>query len=175
MRRVVQQERIDTRNKDLNIIGYENNTKDNYDRDHPNGFKPHTHGEKIKNEPLKSFTHLNTSNVSENRNVGVVTINTSNASFLSGTLGSEKDNNIVHSMSMMSHALAPSGPIDSRNFTLSPETTDCDSADLESEVSINEGSYHSSGPKFHTAMPILEDGLSSGHASDLEDDVIYSR
>ena len=68
-----------------------------------------------------------------------------------------------------------SGNIDSRNFTLSPETTDCDSADLESEVSINEGSYHSSGPKFHTAMPILEDGLSSGHASDLEDDVIYSR
>ena len=67
------------------------------------------------------------------------------------------------------------GNIDSRNFTLSPETTDCDSADLESEVSINEGSYHSSGPKFHTAMPILEDGLSSGHASDLEDDVIYSR
>ena len=75
-------------------------------------------------------------------------------------------------------AVAPpigSGNIDSRNFTLSPETTDCDSADLESEVSINEGSYHSSGPKFHTAMPILEDGLSSGHASDLEDDVIYSR
>ena len=89
--------------------------------------------------------------------------------------GPEKENNIVHSMSMMSHSLAPSGPIDSRNFTLSPETTDCDSADLESEVSINEGSYHSSGPKFHTAMPILEDGLSSGHASDLEDDVIYSR
>ena len=171
----LEQERIDTRNKDLNIIGYENITKDNYDRDHPNGSKAHTHGEKIKNESLKSFIHLNTSNVSENRNVGAVTINTSNASFLSGTLGSEKDNNIVHSMSMMSHSLAPSGPIDSRNFTLSPETTDCDSADLESEVSINEGSYHSSGPKFHTAMPILEDGLSSGHASDLEDDVIYSR
>ena len=67
------------------------------------------------------------------------------------------------------------GSLDSRNFTLSPETTDCDSADLESEVSINEGSYHSSGPRMHTAMPILEDGLSSGHASDMEDDVIYSR
>ena len=64
---------------------------------------------------------------------------------------------------------------DSRNFTLSPETTDCDSADLESEMSVNEGSFHSSGPKMHTAMPVLEDGLSSGHASDLEDDVIYSR
>lgn len=63
----------------------------------------------------------------------------------------------------------------SRNFTLSPETTDCDSADLESEVSMNEGSFHSSGPRLHTAMPILEDGLSSGHASDLEEDVIYSR
>ncbi|TRY70941.1 hypothetical protein TCAL_05932 [Tigriopus californicus] len=62
----------------------------------------------------------------------------------------------------------------SRNFTLSPETTDCDSADLESEVSMNEGSFHSSGPRLHTAMPILEDGLSSGHASDLEEDVIYS-
>ena len=66
-------------------------------------------------------------------------------------------------------------PQDSRNFTLSPETTDCDSADLESEMSVNEGSFHSSGPKMHTAMPVLEDGLSSGHASDLEDDVIYSR
>ena len=63
----------------------------------------------------------------------------------------------------------------SRNFTLSPETTDCDSADLESEVSMNEGSFHSSGPRVHTAMPILEDGLSSGHASDLEEDVVYSR
>ena len=62
-----------------------------------------------------------------------------------------------------------------RNFTLSPETTDCDSADLESEVSMNEGSFHSSGPRVHTAMPILEDGLSSGHASDLEEDVVYSR
>ena len=69
---------------------------------------------------------------------------------------------------------APAGD-GSRNFTLSPETTDCDSADLESEVSMNEGSFHSSGPRVHTAMPILEDGLSSGHASDLEEDVVYSR
>ena len=68
-----------------------------------------------------------------------------------------------------------SNDLESRNFTLSPETTDCDSADLESEMSVNEGSFHSSGPKMHTAMPVLEDGLSSGHASDLEDDVIYSR
>ena len=72
------------------------------------------------------------------------------------------------------HAVS-SNDLDSRNFTLSPETTDCDSADLESEMSVNEGSFHSSGPRMHTAMPVLEDGLSSGHASDLEDDVIYSR
>ena len=63
----------------------------------------------------------------------------------------------------------------SRNFTLSPETTDCDSAEIESEVSVNEGSFHSSGPRMQTSMPVLEDGLSSGHASDLEEDVIYSR
>ena len=75
----------------------------------------------------------------------------------------------------IAHQPPPPQILDSRNFTLSPETTDCDSADLESEVSINEGSYHSSGPKMHTSMPILEDGLSSGHASDMEDDVIYSR
>jgi len=62
---------------------------------------------------------------------------------------------------------------ESRNFTLSPETTDCDSADLESELSLpsaGEGSFHSSGPRIHTSMPILEDGLSSGHASDLEEE-----
>ena len=73
------------------------------------------------------------------------------------------------------HGPGENNPDCSRNFTLSPETTDCDSADLESEVSMNEGSFHSSGPRMHTAMPVLEDGLSSGHASDLEDDVIYSR
>merc|ERR1719330_1888743 len=67
----------------------------------------------------------------------------------------------------------PPPAYDSRNFTLSPETTDCDSADLESELSVpsaGEGSYHSSGPR-HTSMPILEDGLSSGHASDLDEEV----
>jgi len=76
-----------------------------------------------------------------------------------------------------SRDLPPPPPAyDSRNFTLSPETTDCDSADLESELSVpsagdHEGSYHSSGPRLHTSMPILEDGLSSGHASDLEEDL----
>ncbi|KAF4514237.1 UNVERIFIED_CONTAM: hypothetical protein B566_EDAN019516, partial [Ephemera danica] len=59
----------------------------------------------------------------------------------------------------------------SRNFTLSPETTDCDSNDIESEVSLeNEGSMHSSGGgRLYGSMPVLEDGLSSGHASDAED------
>ncbi|CAB3380142.1 Hypothetical predicted protein [Cloeon dipterum] len=61
----------------------------------------------------------------------------------------------------------------SRNFTLSPETTDCDSNDIESEVSLeNEGSMHSSGGgRLYGSMPVLEDGLSSGHASDAEDSV----
>ncbi len=95
----------------------------------------------------------------------------------------QSNNNKVNGNALqMQHR--PSGPVtvatnqqdlDSRNFTLSPETTDCDSADLESEMSVNEGSFHSSGPRMHTAMPVLEDGLSSGHASDLEDDIIYSR
>ena len=47
-------------------------------------------------------------------------------------------------------------PID--RFAALPQTTDCDSADLESELSVpsaGEGSYHSSGPR-HTTMPILE-------------------
>ena len=49
-----------------------------------------------------------------------------------------------------------SGKIEeSRNFTLSPETTECDSNEIESEYSL------SSGSKL-THMPILEDGLSSG-------------
>ena len=33
----------------------------------------------------------------------------------------------------------PPPAYDSRNFTLSPETTDCDSADLESELSVRKG------------------------------------
>ena len=65
-----------------------------------------------------------------------------------------------------SRELPPPPPAyDSRNFTLSPETTDCDSADLESELSVpsaGEGSYHSSGPKLHTSMPILEVSLQEG-------------
>lgn len=46
-----------------------------------------------------------------------------------------------------------------RNFTLSPETTDCDSNEIESEFSL-ESSLHSGSRMNH--MPILEDGLSSG-------------
>ncbi|KAG8177691.1 hypothetical protein JTE90_020254 [Oedothorax gibbosus] len=51
-----------------------------------------------------------------------------------------------------------------RNFTLSPETTDCDSNDVESVVSL-EGSMNSGG-RLLSSMPVLEDGLSSGHSSD---------
>lgn len=74
----------------------------------------------------------------------------------------------------------------SRHFTLSPETTDYDSNcgdldslsnDLNGCVGINSGCLtginSSSGaiPDFsrlYTSMPVLEDGLSSGHASDTE-------
>ncbi|KAK5639301.1 hypothetical protein RI129_011793 [Pyrocoelia pectoralis] len=74
----------------------------------------------------------------------------------------------------------------SRNFTLSPETTDCDSncGDLDSEVSLmlmeNElptvGILGTSGDvgivsdssRLCSSMPVLEDGLSSGHASDTD-------
>ncbi|XP_035216309.1 uncharacterized protein LOC118189756, partial [Stegodyphus dumicola] len=51
-----------------------------------------------------------------------------------------------------------------RNFTLSPETTDCDSNDVESVVSL-EGSMNSGG-RLMSSMPVLEDGLSSGHSSE---------
>lgn len=60
---------------------------------------------------------------------------------------------------------------DARKFTLSPETTDCDSNEIESELSM-EGSLHSSS-KMASCMPILEDGLSSGipsSDSELEED-----
>ncbi|XP_022246545.1 uncharacterized protein LOC106463357 isoform X3 [Limulus polyphemus] len=50
-----------------------------------------------------------------------------------------------------------------RNFTLSPETTDCESNDVESEVSVD-GSQKS-GNRLTSSMPVLEDGLSS-HSSD---------
>ncbi|CAH1153767.1 unnamed protein product [Phaedon cochleariae] len=75
----------------------------------------------------------------------------------------------------------------SRNFTLSPETTDCDSncGDLDSEVSLMlmENDMGPSGGllgsnadlaipsdslRLYSSMPVLEDGLSSGHASDTD-------
>lgn len=54
-----------------------------------------------------------------------------------------------------------------RNFTLSPETTDCDSNDIESVVSLEESM--NSGGRLMSSMPVLEDGLSSGHSSDRDD------
>lgn len=65
----------------------------------------------------------------------------------------------------------------SRNFTLSPETTDYDSncGDLDSEFSlkyIGSDLGELNGPpdigRLYSSMPVLEDGLSSGHASDTE-------
>jgi hypothetical protein len=61
-----------------------------------------------------------------------------------------------------------------RPFTLSPDTTDCDSNDLESEMSLEyETSLHSSS-RIGATMPVLEDGLSSGRESDTEDDGIMN-
>lgn len=108
---------------------------------------------------------------------GYATLNSPEAARVSSSAGHHRST--AHSQNTVSSSRGELGmsnsAVDSRNFTLSPETTDCDSADLESEMSMNEGSYHSSGPRIHTSMPVLEDGLSSGHASDLEEDVIYSR
>lgn len=71
----------------------------------------------------------------------------------------------------------------SKHFGYSPETTDYDSncGDLDSEVSLrligsefglsgefNCASTYTGYSKFYTSMPVLEDGLSSGHASDTE-------
>jgi hypothetical protein len=72
----------------------------------------------------------------------------------------------------------------SRNFTLSPETTDCDSncGDLDSEVSLlllesegptgggsdNPNQLAPDSMRLYSSMPVLEDGLSSGHASDTD-------
>lgn len=73
----------------------------------------------------------------------------------------------------------------SRNFTLSPETTDCDSncGDLDSEVSLmlmdelvpsvgllgsTELGVPTDSTRLYSSMPVLEDGLSSGHASDTD-------
>ncbi|XP_058444171.1 amyloid-beta A4 precursor protein-binding family A member 2-like isoform X2 [Malaya genurostris] len=79
-----------------------------------------------------------------------------------------------------------------RSFTLSPETTDYDSncGDLDSEVSLryiglsgdlnglpgHVGSGVTGDPgtdygRLYSSMPILEDGLSSGHASDTENNL----
>lgn len=75
----------------------------------------------------------------------------------------------------------------SRNFTLSPETTECDSncGDLDSEMSlmmmdndlmpssgflgsVGDLGNNSDSLRIYTSMPVLEDGLSSGHASDTD-------
>lgn len=62
----------------------------------------------------------------------------------------------------------------SRNFTLSPETTDCDSnCDSEGSSLLLADVNASNVPTTATlppprSMPVLEDGLSSGHASDTE-------
>lgn len=62
---------------------------------------------------------------------------------------------------------------DSRCFRYSPETTDYDSncGDLDSlsgDFNIGNNSYPNNYSKYYASMPILEDGLSSGHASDTE-------
>ncbi len=49
-----------------------------------------------------------------------------------------------------------------KNFSLSPEATECDSAEVESVIS-EEGKSSTSG------MPMVEDGLSSSQGSDTED------
>lgn len=68
----------------------------------------------------------------------------------------------------------------SKNFTLSPETTDYDSncGDLDSELSLKYMGSEFGMPgemngqqdmcRLYSSMPVLEDGLSSGHASDSE-------
>jgi hypothetical protein len=69
----------------------------------------------------------------------------------------------------------------SKNFTLSPETTDYDydsnCGDLDSEFSLkyisdlslsNDMNGAPDVGRLYSSMPVLEDGLSSGHASDTE-------
>lgn len=58
----------------------------------------------------------------------------------------------------------------SKNFTLSPETTDYDSncGDLDSFSNDLSTGLTTDYGRLYTAMPVLEDGLSSGHASDAE-------
>lgn len=50
-----------------------------------------------------------------------------------------------------------------KDFSLSPEATECDSAEVESVISEEEGKSSASG------MPMVEDGLSSSQGSDTED------
>lgn len=66
----------------------------------------------------------------------------------------------------------------SRNFTLSPETTDCESnfgeadSDVSSLMLVMDPDVNppGNGPvdRLYPSMPVLEDGLSSGHTSDNE-------
>ncbi|KMZ10348.1 uncharacterized protein LOC6726282 isoform X2 [Drosophila simulans] len=56
----------------------------------------------------------------------------------------------------------------SRNFTLSPETTDYDSNCGDLDSLSNDINCPTDFGKLYTSMPVLEDGLSSGHASDTE-------
>ncbi len=66
----------------------------------------------------------------------------------------------------------------SRNFTLSPETTDCESnfgegdSDVSSLMLIMDPDIGNSNTnttdRLYPSMPVLEDGLSSGHTSDTE-------
>ncbi|KAG8245305.1 Amyloid-beta A4 precursor protein-binding A member 1 [Homalodisca vitripennis] len=62
----------------------------------------------------------------------------------------------------------------SRNFTLSPETTDCDSncdSEASSLLAVDPLPPPRPGPPnplLYSSMPVLEDGLSSGHTSDTD-------
>ncbi|XP_055370734.1 uncharacterized protein LOC129605171 isoform X3 [Condylostylus longicornis] len=59
----------------------------------------------------------------------------------------------------------------SRNFTLSPETTDYDSNCGDLDSLSNDINCPTDFGKLYTSMPVLEDGLSSGHASDTENNL----
>lgn len=63
----------------------------------------------------------------------------------------------------------------SRNFTLSPETTDCDSncdSEASSLLTVDPPPQPPRpgplGSVLYSSMPVLEDGLSSGHTSDTD-------
>ncbi|XP_054277413.1 protein lin-10-like isoform X4 [Macrosteles quadrilineatus] len=59
----------------------------------------------------------------------------------------------------------------SRNFTLSPETTDCDSncdSEASSLLATEPPPPAPRTPLLYSSMPVLEDGLSSGHTSDTD-------